>query len=94
MKKRFENHRYETNLTLTSETNLELISENNFDKHITVLEYIKNKNVKVLYIMDENYIIYCPDIKFEFYKKCDQEFTEKYFGKIKEFHKWLKILIQ
>jgi len=66
MKKRFENHKYETNLTLNSKTNLELISKNNYDKHITFLEYIKNKNVKVLYLMDENYLIYCPDIKLYF----------------------------
>jgi glycerol-3-phosphate cytidylyltransferase len=66
MKKRFENHKYETNLTLTNETNLGLISKNKYDKHITVLEYIKNKNVKVLYLMDENYLIYCPDIKLYF----------------------------
>lgn len=31
-----------------------------------------------------------PDHKLEFYKKCTEEYTEKYFKKIKEFHKWLK----
>ena len=35
-----------------------------------------------------------PDYKNEFYKRCDKEFTEKYFIKIKEFYKWLKSLLE
>ncbi len=30
-----------------------------------------------------------PDYKFEFYKKCNREFTEGYFRKIKDFYKFL-----
>ena len=30
-----------------------------------------------------------PDEKFEFYKRCNKEFTENYFSKIKEFYRWL-----
>jgi HEPN domain-containing protein len=34
-----------------------------------------------------------PDYKFEFYKKCDKEFTREYFGKIKELFEWFKSLL-
>jgi HEPN domain-containing protein len=34
-----------------------------------------------------------PDYKFEFYKKCDKEFTGEYFGKIKELFEWFKSLL-
>ena len=35
-----------------------------------------------------------PDYKNTFYKKCDKEFTENYFVKIKEYIKWLTYLIE
>jgi len=35
-----------------------------------------------------------PDYKQKFFKKCTHSFTEKYFGGIKEYHKWLKSLIK
>ncbi len=35
-----------------------------------------------------------PDIKFSFFKRCTQEFTENYFKKIKEFYQWLKEMIR
>lgn len=31
-----------------------------------------------------------PDYKLEFYNRCNEEFTSKYFGKIKEFYQWFK----
>ena len=30
-----------------------------------------------------------PDYKFEFYKRCNKEYTNEYFGKIKELFTWL-----
>ncbi len=35
-----------------------------------------------------------PDIKFQFFKKCTKDFSEKYFNEIKEFYQWLKTLIK
>ena len=35
-----------------------------------------------------------PDYKFEFHKRCNNEFSGKYLEKIKEYYKWLKSLIE
>jgi HEPN domain-containing protein len=35
-----------------------------------------------------------PDYKQQFYKKCTKSFTDEYFIKIKEQHKWLKSQIK
>lgn len=49
----------------------------------TFLEEVTDFNIEARY----------PDIKFQFFKKCTKNFTEKYFNEIKDFYKWLKILI-
>ena len=45
-------------------------------------------------INDFNIAVRYPDYKFEFYLKCNKNFTKKYFDKVKEFYKWLKSLIE
>lgn len=35
-----------------------------------------------------------PDYKLEFYNSCNEEFTDKYLTKIKEYYKWLKSQIK
>jgi glycerol-3-phosphate cytidylyltransferase len=64
MKKKFDNHAYISNLTLTDYK--DNLYTNLYDKHIQLLKYIKKKNLKVLSLIDEKYLIYCPDIKFYF----------------------------
>ncbi|OQY11506.1 MAG: hypothetical protein B6I31_04820 [Desulfobacteraceae bacterium 4572_19] len=39
-------------------------------------------------ITDFNLQTRYPDYKFGFYKKCTEEYTNKYFSKIKELYKW------
>lgn len=66
---------YIPNLSKIAEhTNLTL---NNKQK--SLLLEINQFNIRVRY----------PDYKFEFYKKCNEEFTTKYFKQIKELHQWL-----
>jgi len=65
----FENHKYEDNETLDNYD--EFIKQFNFGKNSTLnniefLKYIKQHNVKTLHILDENFLIFCPDIKFYF----------------------------
>ena len=50
----------------------------------TFLEEVSDFNIEARY----------PDIKLSFYKKCTREFTEDYFGRIKEFYEWLKVKLQ
>jgi HEPN domain-containing protein len=50
----------------------------------TFLEEVTDFNIEARY----------PDIKFQFFKKCTKNFTEKYFNELKDFYKWLKILIR
>ena len=64
---------------LAEKANLKLTEEQE-----TFLEEVSDFNIEARY----------PDIKFSFYKKCSKEFTENYFLKIKDFHKWLKTLIE
>ena len=45
-------------------------------------------------VNDFNLDVRYPEYKREFYKICTREFTEDYFGKIKEFAQWLKSLIE
>lgn len=40
--------------------------ENKVLNNIAVLKYIKDKNIKTWNIMDERFLIFCPDIKFYF----------------------------
>ena len=35
-----------------------------------------------------------PDEQFEFYKRCNEEFAEKYLNKIKDFRQWLFTMIE
>ena len=35
-----------------------------------------------------------PDYKLDFYKRCNKEYADEYFCKIKELHVWLKSLIK
>ena len=35
-----------------------------------------------------------PYYKFEFYKRCTEEYTSEYFMKIKELHEWLSSLLK
>lgn len=62
---------------------LELIAENislKFSqKEIDFLREINDFNIETRY----------PDVKFQFYKLCTKNFTQEYFGKIKEFYKCL-----
>ncbi len=53
------------------------------------LELRKNDFTFLLDLTSFNIETRYPDKKFEFYKTCTKEFTEKYLNKIKKFHKWL-----
>ncbi len=41
-------------------------------------------------VNDFNLEIRYPDYKFDFYKRCTEDFTRNYFTKIKEYAHWLK----
>jgi HEPN domain-containing protein len=58
------------------------------------LELTEEKESFLEEVTDFNLEARYPDIKFSFKKKCSKEFTGEYFNKIKEFHLWLKKLIQ
>ena len=49
------------------------------DEEMEFLKKVNEFNIETRY----------PDRKFSFYKLCNKAFTEKYFSRIKEFHKWL-----
>ncbi len=49
------------------------------DEEMEFLKKVNEFNIETRY----------PDRKFRFYKLCNKTFTEKYFSRIKEFHKWL-----
>lgn len=65
--KLFNNHEYINNKTLN---NYNLFFTNNksnlFDKTIFFLKYINNEKIKNLYITDENFLLFCVDVKFYF----------------------------
>lgn len=65
----FDSHIYINNETLVDYDYF--IKSLNFQdnkvlNHIEFLKYIKNKNIKNLNIMDERFLIFCPDIKYYF----------------------------
>jgi glycerol-3-phosphate cytidylyltransferase len=65
----FDNHLYNNNETHCDYDNF--IHQFKFEKkcvlnHIAVLKYIKDKNIKTWNIMDEKFLIFCPDIKYYF----------------------------
>ena len=64
---------------LAQKSNLKLT-----DDKLKFLEDVTDFNIEARY----------PDKKFQFYKKCTMGYTEKYFKKIKDFHKWLINLIK
>jgi HEPN domain-containing protein len=45
-------------------------------------------------ITDFNIQTRYPDYKLDFYKRCDKEYADEYFRKIKELYQWLKSLIK
>lgn len=53
------------------------------------LELTEEQKVFLDEVNDFNLAIRYPDYKFEFYKKCTEDFTKQYFKGIKEFYKWL-----
>jgi len=53
------------------------------------LELTEGQKVFLDEVNDFNLAIRYPDYKFEFYKKCTEDFTKQYFKGIKEFYKWL-----
>ncbi len=53
------------------------------------LEITEEQKIFLDEVNDFNLEIRYPDYKFEFYKKCDENFTKDYFDKIKEFYEWL-----
>jgi hypothetical protein len=72
-KKMFDNHVYINDVNLIDykkkfENNEELLDDpdSKVSKSINFLKYIKNTNAKILNIMDEDFLIFCPDIKFYF----------------------------
>jgi len=60
---------------LAKKTKLNLQTE-----HIKLLDIVKDFNIEARY----------PDEKLNFYKKCNKDFTSKYFNEIKELFLWLK----
>ncbi|GAB6162313.1 HEPN domain-containing protein [Desulfothermus naphthae] len=53
------------------------------------LELTEGQKVFLDEVNDFNLAIRYPDYKFEFYKRCTEDFTKQYFKGIKEFYKWL-----
>ena len=51
---------------------------------ISGVELTEEKKLFLDEINDFNIEIRYPDYRFDFYKKCTEEFTRKYFDKIKE----------
>ncbi len=68
-KKLFDNHKYinnETHYDYNNFINQFEFKENEVLNHISILKYIKNKQIKTWNIMDEKFLIFCPDIKYYF----------------------------
>jgi len=68
-KKLFVNHTYnnnETHYDYNKFINQFKFEQNNVLNHIAVLKYIQDKKIKTWNIADENFLIFCPDIKFYF----------------------------
>lgn len=67
--KLFNNHLYENNETLNDYDNFIKqfsFEENKTLNHIKFLKYIKKNNIKTLNVLDEKFLVFCPDIKFYF----------------------------
>ena len=54
------------------------------DKQKFFLDKINDFNIQTRY----------PDYKLEFYKRCNKEYTNEYFDKIKEFYEWFNSLLK
>lgn len=64
----FKEYEYTNNMTLT-DYNLFIDNLNEKDKfsiHIAFLKYVNEHNVKNLYIMDEQFLLFCVDVKYYF----------------------------
>ncbi len=68
LKIEFKNHNYETNKTLYNYNDYlkNPCKYNHIENNIHFLRYIKNNNIKNLYIFDEKLLIFIPDVKFYF----------------------------
>jgi len=58
------------------------------------LDISKEKMLLLDKVNDFHIDVRYPNYKLEFYKKCTEQFTKKYFEAIKETHKWLKSQIK
>ena len=54
------------------------------DEQKFLLDKINDFNIQTRY----------PDYKLEFYKRCSEEYTNEYLGKIKEFYVWSRSLLK
>ena len=61
---------------------------------LSKIELAQEEKIFLGDVNDFNLEVRYPDYKQEFYKKCSKSFTERYFIKIKEHHKWLKSQIK
>ena len=61
---------------------------------VSGVELTEEKKLFLDEINDFNIEIRYPDYRFDFYKKCTEEFTKKYFDKIKECYNWLLLMLR
>jgi len=61
---------------------------------VSKIEVPEQKNILLDKITDFNIQTRYPDYKFDFYKRCTEQYCMEYFLKIKEVNSWLRSLIK